>query len=161
MRSFRHHIIGHPSFYLTDMRFIRLFIIAVFSLFSYSSASAFCQLDISKVHFQKISEYLEQGDCTTAIAVLDTITIDSNVAPLYFYFRGVAEDMCGNKYLVLSCLEKCLNEFDKYGYKDETYLDATIRLIDFYRNSEGGQHRRAELARNALAAPKSVLKDIH
>lgn len=107
---------------------------------------------------QYVSELLGQGDCTTAIAVLDTLAFDSNAAPNYFYFRGVAADMCGNKSLARSYLKKCLSEFDKYGYKDETYLDATIRLIDFYRNSEGTQQRRAELARNALAAPKSVLE---
>ncbi|MCM1141862.1 MAG: CHAT domain-containing protein [Muribaculum sp.] len=131
--------------------------IAVLSLLS-PSASAFNQWDISEVRFQKVSEYLGHGDCNTAIAVLDTITYDNNVAPHYFYLRGVAEDMCGETKKAQSYLEKCIHEFDKSGYKDEIYLDATIRLIDFYRNSEGTQQRRAELARNALAAPKSVLE---
>lgn len=128
------------------------------TLLSFSNASALIGWETNEVCFQKVSECLGQGDCATAIAVLDTLAFDSKAAPNYFYVRGVAEDMCGNKSMAESYLEKCLDEFDKYGYKDEIYLDATIRLINFYRNSEGMQQRRAELARKALSAPKSVLE---
>lgn len=56
-----------------------------------------------------------------------------------------------------SYFEKCLDEFDKYDYKDETYLDASLRLIDFCRSDDTKSQRMAELARNALSAPKEVL----
>lgn len=113
---------------------------------------------IGKEGLEQVSKFLEEGKCASAIAVLDTLKYDSNIAPHYFYFRGVAEMMNGDNLRAQSYLEKCISEFDKYGYKDEICLDATIRLIDFYRNSEGTQQRRAELARNALDAPKSVLE---
>lgn len=104
-----------------------------------------------------VSHSLELQDCASALAVLDTLTIDDNTAPHYFYFRGVAEDMCGDKLAAHSYLEKCLEEFDKYDFKDETYLDASLRLIDFCRSNENNSQRMAELARNALSAPKEVL----
>lgn len=104
-----------------------------------------------------VSELLGSQNCTSAKAVLDTLTYDDNTAPHYFYFRGVAEDMCGDKLAAQSYLEKCLNEFDKYNFKDETYLDASLRLIDFCRSNENSSQRMAELARDALSAPKEVL----
>lgn len=104
-----------------------------------------------------VSELLGSQNCTSAKAVLDTLTYDDNTAPHYFYFRGVAEDMCGDKLAAQSYLEKCLDEFDKYDYKDETYLDASLRLIDFCRSDDTKSQRMAELARNALSAPKEVL----
>lgn len=85
------------------------------------------------------------------------MTFDDKSAPHYFYFRGVAEQMCGDTSLAQSYFEKCLDEFDKYDYKDETYLDASLRLIDFCRSDDTKSQRMAELARNALSAPKEVL----
>lgn len=107
----------------------------------------------------RVSHLLELQDCTSAIAVLDTLTYDNNTAPHYFYFRGVAEDMCGNKSSAQSYFEKSLNEFDKYDYKDGTYLDASLRLIDYCRSNDSDRQRMAELARNAISAPKEVLDD--
>ena len=104
-----------------------------------------------------VSHLLELQDCASAVTVLDTLTFDDNTAPHYFYFRGVAEDMCGNKHMAEFYLEKCLYEFDKYDYKDETYLDASLRLIDFCRSNDNSSQRMAELAKNALSAPKEVL----
>ena len=104
-----------------------------------------------------VSELLGSQNCTSAKAVLDTLTYDDNTAPHYFYFRGVAEQMCGDTSLAQSYFEKCLDEFDKYDYKDETYLDASLRLIDFCRSDDTKSQRMAELARNALSAPKEVL----
>lgn len=105
----------------------------------------------------RVSNFLVLQDCASALAVLDTLTFDDNTDPHYFYFRGVAEDMCGDKLAAQSYLEKFLNEFDKYDYKDETYLDASLRLIDFCRSNDNSSQRMAELARNALSAPKDVL----
>ena len=105
----------------------------------------------------RVSHLLELQDCASAIVVLDTLTFDDNTAPHYLYFRGVAEDMCGNRHIAESYIEKCLYEFDKYGYKDETYLDASLRLIDFCRSNDNSSQRIVELARNALSAPKGVL----
>ena len=124
---------------------------------SFLSAVALSKRDIGELQFRKIYEYLSQKDCTSALAVLDTLTYDDNTAPHYYYFRGVAEDMCGDKSMAQSYLEKCLNEFDKYDFKDETYLDASLRLIDFCRSNDNSSQRMAELARNALSAPKVVL----
>ena len=138
------------------MYFIKLIIVGV-TIISYLSAFAHSQRKINEDLFSKLSEYLYQGECATAIAVLDTMTFDDNTAPHYFYFRGVAEDMCGNKSMAQSCFEECLDEFDKYDYKDETYLDASLRLIDFCRSDATKSQRIAELARNALGAPKEVL----
>lgn len=104
-----------------------------------------------------VSHLLELQDCASAVTVLDTLTFDDNTAPHYFYFRGVAEDMCGNKHMAEFYLEKCLYEFDKYDYKDETYLDASLRLIDFCRSNDNSSQRMAELAKNALSAPKEIL----
>ncbi len=148
-------IIGLLSFLLTNMYFIK-FIIVGLCIISYSIASALSPWEKNEHRFKEISEYLEQQDCATAIAVLDTLTYDNNTAP-YYYFKGVAEDMCGDKYLAKSYLEKCLDELDKYDYKDEVYLDASLRLIDFYRSNDNSSQRMAELARNALSAPKKVL----
>jgi len=105
----------------------------------------------------RVSHLLGLQDCASAIAVLDTLTFDDNTAPHYFYFRGVTEDMCGDKLAAQSYLEKCLNEFDKYDYKDGAYLDASLRLIDYCRGDDNNSQRMAELARNALSAPKEVL----
>lgn len=44
----------------------------------------------------RVSHFLVLQDCASALAVLDTLTYDDNTAPHYFYFRGVAEDMCGD-----------------------------------------------------------------
>ena len=123
------------------------------------SLSVYAQLqnNVGEEGLRFVSELLELQDCTTALAVLDTLTYDNNTAPHYFYFRGVAEDMCGEKLAAQSYLEKCLDEFDKYDYKDATYLDASLRLIDFCRSDDTKSQRMAELARNALSAPKEVL----
>lgn len=123
------------------------------------SLSVYAQLqnNVGEEGLRFVSELLELQDCTTALAVLDTLTYDNNTAPHYFYFRGVAEDMCGEKLAAQSYLEKCLDEFDKYDYKDATYLDASLRLIDFCRSNDNSSQRMAELARNALSAPKDVL----
>lgn len=123
------------------------------------SLSVYAQLqnNVGEEGLRFVSELLELQDCTTALAVLDTLTYDNNTAPHYFYFRGVAEDMCGEKLAAQSYLEKCLDEFDKYDYKDATYLDASLRLMDFCRSNDNSSQRMAELARNALSAPKDVL----
>lgn len=123
------------------------------------SLSVYAQLqnNVGEEGLRFVSELLELQDCTTALAVLDTLTYDNNTAPHYFYFRGVAEQMCGDTSLAQSYFEKCLDEFDKYDYKDETYLDASLRLIDFCRSDDTKSQRMAELARNALSAPKEVL----
>ena len=127
------------------------------TIISHLSAFALSQREISEDLFSKVSEYLYQGEYATAISVLDTMTFDDKSAPHYFYFRGVAEQMCGDTSLAQSYFEKCLDEFDKYDYKDETYLDASLRLIDFCRSDDTKSQRMAELARNALSAPKEVL----
>lgn len=121
------------------------------------NVSAQVQENIGENRLRRVSELLGIKDCTSALAVLDTMTFDENIAPHYFYFRGVAEDMCGNKSSAQSYFEKSLNEFDKYDYKDGTYLDASLRLIDFCRSNDHSSQRMAELARNALSAPKDVL----
>lgn len=156
MRNFLPLIIGHHSSYWTNMLFIRLITLVVF-IMSCLSAVALRQSDIGELQIRKVYEYLSQKDCTSALAVLDTLTFDDNSAPHYFYFRGVAADMCGNKSSAQSYFEKSLNEFDKYDYKDGTYLDASLRLIDFYRHDDSQSQHMAELARNALSAPKEVL----
>lgn len=138
------------------MYFIKLLIVGV-TIISHLSAFALSQREISEDLFSKVSEYLYQGEYATAISVLDTMTFDDKSAPHYFYFRGVAEQMCGDTSLAQSYFEKCLDEFDKYDYKDETYLDASLRLIDFCRSDDTKSQRMAELARNALSAPKEVL----
>lgn len=138
------------------MYFIKLLIVGV-TIISHLSAFALSQRKISEDLFSKVSEYLYQGEYATAISVLDTMTFDDKSAPHYFYFRGVAEQMCGDTSLAQSYFEKCLDEFDKYDYKDETYLDASLRLIDFCRSDDTKSQRMAELARNALSAPKEVL----
>ena len=138
------------------MYFIKLLIVGV-TIISHLSAFALSQREISEDLFSKVSEYLYQGEYATAISVLDTMTFDDKSAPHYFYFRGVAEQMCGDTSLAQSYFEKCLDEFDKYDYKDETYLDASLRLIDFCRSNDNSSQRMAELARNALSAPKDVL----
>ena len=138
------------------MYFIKLLIVGV-TIISHLSAFALSQREISEDLFSKVSEYLYQGEYATAISVLDTMTFDDKSAPHYFYFRGVAEQMCGDTSLAQSYFEKCLDEFDKYDYNDETYLDASLRLIDFCRSDDTKSQRMAELARNALSAPKEVL----
>lgn len=138
------------------MYFIKLLIVGV-TIISHLSAFALSQREISEDLFSKVSEYLYQGEYATAISVLDTMTFDDKSAPHYFYFRGVAEQMCGDTSLAQSYFEKCLDEFDKYDYKEETYLDASLRLIDFCRSDDTKSQRMAELARNALSAPKEVL----
>ena len=138
------------------MYFIKLLIVGV-TIISHLSAFALSQREISEDLFSKVSEYLYQGEYATAISVLDTMTFDDKSAPHYFYFRGVAEQMCGDTSLAQSYFEKCLDEFDKYDYKDETYLDASLRLIDFCRSDDTKSQRMAELARNALSSPKEVL----
>lgn len=138
------------------MYFIKLLIVGV-TIISHLSAFALSQREISEDLFSKVSEYLYQGEYATAISVLDTMTFDDKSAPHYFYFRGVAEQMCGDTSLAQSYFEKCLDEFDKYDYKDETYLDASLRLIDFCRSDDTKSQRMAELARNALSALKEVL----
>jgi CHAT domain-containing protein len=121
------------------------------------SVSIHAQTNKGEEGLRRVSDLLEKRDCTSAIAILDTLTYDYNTAPHYFYFRGVAENMCGDKLAAQFYLEKCLNEFDKYDYKDGAYLDASLRLIDYFRGDDNNRQRMAELARNALSAPKEVL----
>lgn len=103
-----------------------------------------------------VSVLLNRGDCTTAIAILDTLSIDDSTTPYANYYRAVADDMCGASYAAKLSLEKSIAAFDKHGGKDEFFLDANFRLINFLRKAEDWQHI-AELSKNALAVPKEVL----
>jgi len=121
------------------------------------SVSIHAQTNKGEEGLRRVSDLLEKRDCTSAIAIVDTLTYDYNTAPHYLYFKGVAEYMCGDKLAAQSYIEKCLNEFDRYDYKDGAYLDASLRLIDYCRGDDNNSQRMVELARNALSAPKEVL----
>lgn len=132
---------------------ILLFITAIVMPFNAESQT----VNKGEVGLRIVSSMLDNGQCSEAKAILDTLAYDNNTAPHYFYFKGVANQMCGNDPEGKFNFETCIAEFDKYSYKDECYLDATLRLIDFYRRVDTNWDKVAILARRALEAPKDAL----
>ena len=132
---------------------IQIVAVIIFSL----SARVVSAHNIGEEGLRTVSSLLDNGLCYEAKVILDTLAYDHSTAPHYFYFKGVANQMCGNEQEGKLNFEKCIAEFDKYSYKDECYLDATLRLIDFYRREDRDWDKVALLARNALDAPIEVL----
>lgn len=117
---------------------------------------------MGKLELDRVSQLLDENNCNEAKVILDTLSYDPSIAPYFFYFRGVSAFLCGNNADAQFYFNKSIKEFDNYNYKDECYLDATLRLIDLYRWNDEYMEEIAKLSKNALIAPKNILdKYVH
>ena len=109
-----------------------------------------------EAEFEVLSQLLAEGNCSDAIELLDKIVAEDVQLPYYFYFRGVASNMCGNPKESQRCLEQSVVEFEKLNLKDAFYIDAIYRYLTFLREMQDWK-TIADLSSRALKTDRDIL----